>query len=113
MTRTEVATMLNNTGLPYAYYQFTNDTAKEPPFICFYFDRSNDLMADNSNYQKIDRLVVELYTKEKDFTNESLVESALAANGLTWTRAEEFLDDEHMMVEVYDIDVIITEENDG
>ena len=113
MTRTEVAAMINSTGLPYAYYQFTNDTAKPPPFICFYYESSNDLMADNSNYQKIERLVVELYTAEKDFSQEAAVESAFASYGLTWARSEQYLDDERMMVQVYDIDVIITEENNG
>jgi hypothetical protein len=105
--------MLNSIGLPYAYYQFPDNTEQPPPFICFYYDSSRDLMADNKNYQKIERLVVELYTKEKDFSTEATVESTLTSNGLTYSRAEQFLDDQHMMVEVYDIDVLITEDNDG
>jgi len=113
MKRTEVATMLSSTGLPYAYYQFTNDTAKVPPFICFYFEDSNDMFADGANYQKIEHLVVELYTREKDFTKEAVIESALASYGLTWVRAEQYLDDERMFVEVYDIDVLITEESNN
>ena len=112
MTRKEVATMLEGTDIPNAYYQFTNDTAVPPPFICFYYVSSNDLYADDSNYQRIDHLVVELYQdiKDKDFDIEAGLEAVFAANELTFAKAEQYLDDERMVVEVYDIDVIITEE---
>ena len=94
-------------SVPNAYYQFEEDTGIVPPFICFYYTGSRDVYADNSNYQKIDHLVVELYTKEKDFTLEAALESVLKASGLTWTREETRRDDERMYVEVYDMDVII------
>ena len=115
MTYAEVKTMLDaveissNVSVPNAYYQFEDDTGIIPPFICFYFTGSRDLYADNTNYQKIDHLVVELYTKEKDFTLEAKLEGVLNSNGLTWSREETHLDDERMYVEVYDMDVIITE----
>lgn len=115
MTYSNVKTMLDaveissNVSVPNAYYQFEDDTGIIPPFICFYFTGSHDVYADNSNYQKIDHLVVELYTKEKDFTLEAKIEGVLNSNGLTWSREETHLDDERMYVEVYDMDVIITE----
>ena len=115
MTYSDVKTMLDaveispNVSVPNAYYQFEDDTGIIPPFICFYFTGSRDVYADNSNYQKIDHLVVELYTKEKDFTLEAKLEGVLNSNGLTWSREETHLDDERMYVEVYDMDVIITE----
>ena len=113
MTYAEVKTMLDGVEIsqgvqvPNAYYQFEDDTGIAPPFICFYYTGSRDLYADNTNYQKIDHLVVELYTREKDFTLEANLESVLNAAGLTWSRAETRLDDERMYVEVYDMDVII------
>ena len=113
MTYADVKTMLDQVeisqgvSVPNAYYQFEEDTGIVPPFICFYYTGSRDVYADNSNYKKIDHLVVELYTKEKDFTLEAALESVLKASGLTWTREETRLDDERMYVEVYDMDVII------
>ena len=69
MTYKEVSTMVKSIGLPYAYYQFPEGTAEAPPFICFYWSEDNDLKADNINYQKIERLNIELYTDNKDFWN--------------------------------------------
>ena len=113
MTRKEVSEMIGGIGIPFAYYQFPEGTAIAPPFICFYVDGSEDFQADNINYQKIDHYVIELYSKEKDFDLEARLENALRSNMLTWTRAEQFLDDEQMLVEVYDINVIITEEQEN
>ena len=118
MTYADVKTMLDQVeisqgvSVPKAYYQFEEDTGIVPPFICFYYTGSRDVYADNSNYQKIDHLVVELYTKDKDFTLEAALESVLKASGLTWTRAETRLDSEQMYVEVYDMDVIITPDDE-
>lgn len=113
MTFKEVSTMLSGVGIPTAYYQFPDDTAQQPPFICFFYPNSNDVLADNSNYQKVEHLVIELYTDNKDFTLEASVESVLAQNGLVYTRDETYLDSERMFEVIYETDVIITEETNG
>ena len=109
MTYKEVSQIINGIGYPYAYYQFPEGTAQEPPFICYFFSTDNDVKADNSNYQKIETLNIELYTNEKDFEAEAAVESALSANGLVWSRDETYIDSEHLYEEVYELDVLITE----
>lgn len=109
MTYKEVATMLNGIGLPFAYYEFTEQTAKAPPFICFYYAGDNDMKADNANYQRIRQLVVELYTDNKDFETEEIVEAALNAAGLVYARAESYIDTEQMYMVVYTTEIIITE----
>jgi hypothetical protein len=109
MTYSDVQTMLAQVDIPTAYYQFPDNTGIQPPFICFYYSGSRDVYADNQNYQKIEHLVVELYVREKDFTLESTLESALQSSGLTWTKEESYLDDQGMIVNVYDTDVIITD----
>ena len=63
MTYRQVAEMVSSIGVPYAYYQFPNNTGIAPPFVCFYFDSSNDFAADNVNYQRIRPLTLELYTE--------------------------------------------------
>ena len=113
MTREEIASMIGSLEIPFAYYQFPEGTQLVPPFICFYYSGSSDMMADNINYQKIDHLVIELYSKEKDFDLEAQLESALTGYDLTWARSEQYLDDEQLMVEVYDLDVIITEDSEN
>ena len=88
MTYKQVAEMVSSIGVPYAYYQFPNNTGIAPPFVCFYFNSSNDFAADNTNYQRIRQLSLELYTDNKDFTLEQTVENILNQNGLVYSREE-------------------------
>lgn len=100
--------MVASIGVPYAYYQFPEGTEQPTPFVCFYFDGSNDLFADDTNYQKIRPLTIELYTDNKDFTLEATVEGILSSNGLTFVRSESWIDSERMNMVAYTTDVIIT-----
>lgn len=95
--------------VPYAYYQFSEDTAQPPPFICFYYSGDNDFLADNSNFKRIAVLVIELYTDEKDFALEKAVENALASNELVYSKAESYIDSEKMLMVTYETNVVITE----
>lgn len=108
MTTKEVAAMVEEIGVPYAYYQFPEDTGQETPFICFFYSYNNDVKADNRNYQKIERLIIELYTDNKDFDLEHAVETVLASHGLVWSREEEWIESERMLEVVYEMDVVIT-----
>ena len=110
MTFSEVATMLESINVPVAYYQFTNDTAEPPPFICYYYTESDDVAADDTNYQKIRPLVIELYTDTKDFTLESTVEETLNTYGLVYSKAETPIDSERMYMVVFNTTVVIDEE---
>ena len=80
-----------------------------PPFVCFYFDSSNDFAADNTNYQRIRPLSLELYTDNKDFTLEQTVENVLNQNGLVYSREETYLDSERMYMVTFMTEIIITE----
>lgn len=114
MTYKEVATMIAGFGLPYAYYQFPEGTDQACPFVCFYFNNSNDLVADVTNYQKIRPLIIELYTDNKDFTTEATIEAALNSSGLVYAREETYLDSERMYMVTFMTEIVITEEiNNG
>ena len=110
MTHKQIAQMVASIGIPTAYYQFDNNSGQQPPFICFFYPNNNDVLADNTNYQKIEHLVIELYTDNKDFGLEAAVEAVLNLHGLVYSRDEEYLDTERMFEVVYETDVIITEE---
>lgn len=113
MTYEDVAKMVDSIGVPFAYYQFPEGTEQSCPFVCFYFSGSNDLAADNTNYQRIRPLIIELYTDNKDFALESTVEAVLNQNGLVYARDEVFIDSEKMNMVTYTTEIIITEENNG
>lgn len=110
MTYQEVKTMVESIGIPYAYYQFPEGTDQPCPFICFYFTGSNDLAADDINYQRIRPLAIELYTDNKDFPLENTVEAVLNQHGFVYARDEAYIDTERMNMVTYTIEVIITEE---
>ena len=120
MTTQGVSTMVASIGVPYAYYQFPEGTQQATPFVCFYFEENNDFLADDSNYQKIEHLTIEVYTDSKDFALEATVEGILATNGMVWTRYEDWIKSERMVKVSYEMDVVITtastdteEETDG
>lgn len=110
MTYKQISTMISEIGIPYAYNEFADGTGVEPPFICFLFTGSNDLMASNINYQKIRTLAIELYTDNKDFALEEAVESKLIANEIPFIRQETYLDGEKMFMVVYTTQIVIEEE---
>lgn len=113
MTYEDVAKMVESIGVPFAYYQFPEGTEQACPFVCFYFSGSNDMAADNTNYQRIRPLIIELYTDNKDFALEATVEAVLNQNGLVYARDEAFIDSEKMNMVTYTTEIIITEENNG
>lgn len=109
MTHKEVAQMVKSVGLPYAYYQFPENTKQNLPYICYFYTGINDLYADQQNYQRIDKLIIELYTKDKDFAKEEAVESVLTRNGFTYAKESSYIDSEKMWQIAYEMDVLNTD----
>ena len=107
MTTQQINTMIESVGIPYAYHQFANDTGQQPPFICFFYGNSDDLAADDTNYTRIERLYIELYTDEKDFALEKQIETLLNANDLVFRKEQTYLDDERMHETIYTTEVIL------
>lgn len=110
MTYKAIAQMVESIGLPCAYSHFVDDTVKAPPFICWIYPGREDFFGDDRNYQKIETVQLELYTKTKDIQKEAAVEAVLSAYGFTWVRQEGFLDDEKMQMTTWNFDVVITPE---
>jgi hypothetical protein len=107
MTYKQIASMVSSIGLPYAYYQFPEGTAQAPPFVVFFYADTDDVFADDTNYQRIATLNIELYTSEKDFSTESTVEQILKNNNLTYYKEENYIDSEQMWQIAYEMEVII------
>lgn len=107
MTYEDITAMIALVGVDFAYYQFPDDSGKQPPFICFYYPSSPDFYADNKNYQRIENLTIELYTDEKDFDLEAQLESALTEAGLAYSRDETYIDSERMHMTTYNTEVVI------
>ena len=107
MTYTEIAQMIAGANLPYAYYQFPEDTPQAPPFICFFYSQTDDVFADDTNYQRIVQLNIELYTNNKDFELEESLEQILKDNNLTYYKEENYIDSEKLYQIAYEMEVMI------
>lgn len=107
MTYIEINNMLKEVGIPVVYYQWSKETAKPCPFICFYYADSNDMIFDNTNYVKVKHLMVELYTDEKDFSLEEKLEGILNNHEIVYDHYETYIDSEKMYLQTYESEVII------
>ena len=75
--------------------------------MVFFYADTDDVFADDTNYQRITTLNIELYTSEKDFSTESTVEQILTNNNLTYYKEENYIDSEQMWQIAYEMEVII------
>ena len=92
MTNKEVFDMLASTKIPTVYYSWKIGNAPALPYIVYYYPESDDFIADNINFQSINALNIELYTQNKDFATEQIVEDVLKANKAVLDKlAEELL----------------------
>ena len=111
MTRAEIASLIAGVGLPYAYDHFTaDDSPGGPPFICFMYTDDADFKADDTNYQRITDLTIELYVDEPDFTTEDAIEAALAGAELVYAKiGPAYIKDERMYQTTYETSVLLTD----
>ena len=114
MKYTDVVTMLTSInltyGVPFTYYSFPEGEAPNLPYIVFYYPNSANVAADNSVYQRVDALTIELYTNNKDFTLEGNVESVFNSYNIVWDKSEEYIDTEHMFMITYETEIVINGE---
>ena len=65
------------------------------------------MYADGMDYQRIVQLTIEVYSDEKDFYYEGLIEDGLTAASLAYRKSEQFIDSEKMHETVYEMEVLI------
>ena len=105
MTYDDVVTMLMESELPLSYDHFAEGESPDPPFLIFLFPNTNHFIADDSVYQKINELHIELYTDLKQPDVEEQVEAVLDSHGVVYDKSEVWIPDEHLYEVLY-----ITEE---
>ncbi len=100
----DIAKLLKSTGFPVAYWSFEEKKAPPMPFICYMVAYSNNFGADNTVYQKINHIQVELYTKYKEPQAEEKVEKALSS--FYWEKTETYIDTQSCRQILYEIEVL-------
>ena len=106
MTYENVIEMLEEAGLPLAYDHFAEGESPEPPFLIFLFPGTVNVFADDTVYQKIDELNIELYTDKKDPETENLIEDILIAHELPYEKSEVWIESEKMYEVLYQTQMI-------
>ena len=104
MTQAELFQELKSIGLPVAYHHFTSPPSL--PYLIYLFSYSNDLIADNINYQEISNFQVELYSNKKDLVNEKLIEDKFRSHRMPYTKLETWIDTEGLYQIIYEIQII-------
>ena len=110
MTIEQIAAMLQETGIPFAYDHFGEGESPEPPFICYLLPGSDNFAADGRVYFKINEVRIELYTDKKDVSVERQVESALDDRGIFYNKSEVWISEERLYEVLYSFDVPDIEE---
>lgn len=108
MTLTELKTALCSiTGFAnkVVYRAWAVGEAPTLPFICYRVIESDNFGADNKVYKAINRVNIELYSKYKDVTSESLIEAKLDSLDTYWEKEETYIDDEECYMIIYTIEV--------
>ena len=106
MTYENVIEMLEEAGLPLAYDHFAEGESPELPFLIFLFPGTDNVFADDTVYQKIDELNIELYTDKKDPETENLIEDILIAHELPYEKSEVWIESEKMYEVLYQTQII-------
>ena len=103
MELSELKTALDATGYPVAYHHF--EEAQELPFIVYLESETSNFLADNTVYEKVRNIEVELYTDKKDLAAEAAIEAVFKANELPWQAAEFWIESEKLYQRIYEIGV--------
>ena len=73
MTYEQIAEMMEEMGLPFAYHHFAEGESPAPPFLLFLSPGESPFSADNVAYFSCKQLDIELYTDKKQPDRKSVV----------------------------------------
>ena len=105
MTLEQLAVMLQDTGIPFAYDHYAEGESPEPPFICYLLPGSDNFSADGRVYFRINEVRIELYTDKKAVSVERQVEDALDSRGIFYNKSEVWISEERLYEVLYSFEV--------
>lgn len=101
----ELAAMLQEMDIPFAYDHFAEGESPEPPFICYLLPGSDNFAADGRVYFRINEVRIELYSDSKDVGLESKVEAVLDSYGIFYNKSEVWIQSEKLYEILYSFEV--------
>lgn len=103
MTLNEIYDRLKATEYPVAYNHF--EQAQKPPFVAYLVLGTSNIGADDSVYQMVSKIRIELYTDYKDMAAEAKVEKVLDDAGIFYNKTEVWIQEESMFQILYESEV--------
>lgn len=89
-----------------AYRMFPVGAAPALPFIVYYSQGTDNQFGDNKTYHVVEDINICLYSRQKDTTSESAIESALNNSNIPWNKSEAYIDSEECYEITYEITLI-------
>ena len=105
MTYEQIAEMMEEMGLPFAYHHFAEGESPAPPFLLFLSPGENTFSADNLAYFSCKQLDIELYTDKKQPELEAVSYTHLTLPTIYYTKTELFIDSEELYEVLYEMEV--------
>ena len=105
MTYEQIATMMEEMELPFAYHHFAEGESPAPPFLLFLSPGENTFSADNYMYHSFKQLDIERYTEIKNPELEAQIEQVLKRHKIYYTKTETWIPSEKMYEVLYEMEV--------
>ena len=105
MTYEEIAEMMQEIGLPFAYHHFAEGESPSPPFLLFLSPGEHTFGADDLMYISFKKLDIELYTDEKSPETEERVEEILHQHNIHFAKTELWIESERLYEVLYETEV--------
>lgn len=105
MTYEQIAAMMEETELPFAYHHFAESESPNPPFLIFLSPGENTFSADNYMYFSFKKLDIELYTDIKNPELEENIERVLKHHQIYYTKSEIWIESEKLYEVLYETEV--------
>ena len=102
MTLEDLKTRCINAGLKYAYGRFEESVT--PPHVIVTNPESENFVADNVVYLKVNSIILELTTTKKDLDLENKIEDEVLYD-IVWRKEETNIDDEGIYNVSYFFDI--------
>ena len=110
MTYSDIISLMDDIGLPYAYDHFAEGHAADPPFAVVLMPSSDNYIADNKVFALVEELNIEVYSDKKDPALEKRVQAVLDDHEIVWEKSEVWIESERLYEVLYSTKIFYYEE---
>ena len=113
MTYKDIAELIkkiaDTIGCDYHYYTEEEAGVVKTPYLLFDYPQSNDMYADDANFQRIQTVRIEYDSKQKAFRAEKDIEALLKDAELSYTKESTMYEGQSAYGVMYEMEVVINE----